>query len=98
MLDAYSLVEGVVSPITPLTTFSDDSPATGEFVSIDDLRPFFYGGKWTSSVIFQMSDNTLVTNTITNHTSNENQTATDLLKKERPVPSIYPSKVGHWEG
>jgi hypothetical protein len=45
MLDAYSLVEGVVSPITPLTTFSDDSPATGEFVSIDDLRPFFYGGK-----------------------------------------------------
>lgn len=44
MLDAYSLEEGVVSPITPLTTFSDDSPATEEFVSTDDLRPFFVEG------------------------------------------------------
>lgn len=44
MLDTYSLVEGVVSPIIPLTTFSDDSPAMEEFVSIDDLQPFFMEG------------------------------------------------------
>lgn len=40
MLDPYSLVEGVVSPITPLTTFSADNPATEEFVSNDDLWTF----------------------------------------------------------
>lgn len=40
MLDPHSLVEGVESPITPLTTFSNDSPAIGELVSIDDLQIF----------------------------------------------------------
>ena len=37
MLDPYSLVDGVVSPITPLMTFSDERPAIVEFVRIDDL-------------------------------------------------------------
>lgn len=37
-MDPYSLVEGVDSPIIPLTTFSDDSPSRGELVSNDDLQ------------------------------------------------------------
>jgi len=38
-----SLVEAVVSPtISPLTTFSDESPPTGELV-IDDLHPVQMG-------------------------------------------------------
>lgn len=51
MLDPYSLVEGVASPITPSTTFSADSPATGEFVSIDDL--------WTLMMKVTSSDTVL---------------------------------------
>ena len=38
VLEPYSLVDGVVSPIIPLTTFSDDRLSIGEFVSNDDLH------------------------------------------------------------
>lgn len=38
MEDPYSLVDGVPSPISPLTTFSIDKPARGEIVSRDDLH------------------------------------------------------------
>lgn len=37
MPDPYSLVDGVASPIIPLT-FSIDNPAIGELVSNDDLQ------------------------------------------------------------
>ena len=41
MLDPpYSLVDGVVSPIIPLATSSDDRPQIGEFVSNDDLHKY----------------------------------------------------------
>lgn len=97
MLDTYSLVEGVVSPIIPLTTFSDDSPAMEEFVSIDDLQPFFMEG---SENFFSYDSNVRQHPYYQNSQSNENQTATDLFtqSKKGPLPSIYPSKVGHWEG
>jgi hypothetical protein len=61
MLDAYSLEEGVVSPITPLTTFSDDSQATEEFVSIDDLRPFFVGETELLQLLIEFHTNILFT-------------------------------------
>ena len=38
MPDPYSLVDGVDSPITTLTTFSIDNPANSEFVCNDDLQ------------------------------------------------------------
>lgn len=38
LLDPHSLVDGVGSPTIPLTTFSIDSPAVGELISIDDLQ------------------------------------------------------------
>lgn len=41
-MDPYSLVEGVESPVIPLTTFSDESPSSGELVSIDDLQPLHF--------------------------------------------------------
>lgn len=40
MLDPYSLEDGVVSLIIPLTTFSDDIPAIVELVSTDDLQKY----------------------------------------------------------
>lgn len=43
MPDPYSLVDGVGSPIIPLT-FSIDNPAIGELVSNDDLQIFFFWG------------------------------------------------------
>lgn len=43
MPDPYSLVDGVGSPIIPLT-FSIDNPAIGELVSNDDLQIFFFLG------------------------------------------------------
>lgn len=42
MLEPYSLVERVVSPTTPLTTFSDESLAIEELV-IDDLQEAHVG-------------------------------------------------------
>lgn len=45
MPDPYSLVDGVGSPIIPLT-FSIDNPAIGELVSNDDLQIFFFLGGW----------------------------------------------------
>lgn len=52
MPDPYSLVDGVGSPIIPLT-FSIDNPAIGELVSNDDLQFFFFfGGRRDKNTLF----------------------------------------------
>lgn len=89
MLYPYSLVDGVVSPITPLTTFSDESPASEEFVSTDVLQPYLE--RWTS-VIVQMWVNILVTKATRKHTKNKQSTLAGSL------PSNDPTRVGYWEG
>lgn len=84
MLDPYSLVEGVVSSITPLTTFSKDSPATGEFMSIDDLQTHLIWGRRLLQLCKYL---------ITSHQIYRKQLIIDLGKRW-PYPALILPKYG----